>query len=229
MTTGAPSGFSTPNQNASVTVQVNATSLSIEQTSVIIGQNLQTDARVVLAGVAPGGGLAVTVTSNDPSRLLLSTDPTAAGARSISLSVAGGGRATPTFYVQALGSSGNATYTASAPGFGNATQTVTLASSGFVISSPFGLGANFFTTTRCDRSEHHGIRGSTGWVTELRDDAAVAWWFFSQCSSYQRQYGDRNHYDFAGDNQWRIQQWHNAIPPGKFGKYDTYSGCPGRV
>ena len=91
LTTGTPSGFSTPNQNASVTVQVNATSLSIEQTSVIIGQNLQTDARVVLAGVAPSGGLAVTVTSNDPSMLLLSTGPTAAGAATISLSVASRG------------------------------------------------------------------------------------------------------------------------------------------
>ena len=57
LTTGAPAGFSAPNQNASVTVSVNPASLSIEQASVVIGQNLETDARVVLAGVAPGGGL----------------------------------------------------------------------------------------------------------------------------------------------------------------------------
>ena len=140
LTTGAPAGFSAPNQNASVTVSVNPASLSIEQASVVIGQNLETDARVVLAGAAPGGGLTVNITSNDPSRLLLSADPTPAGAASIQFVIPGGNRTTPMFYVQALAGSGNASYTASASGFGNVTQTLTLAPSGFVISGPFGFG-----------------------------------------------------------------------------------------
>jgi len=147
LTIATPSGFTTPGSNTSVQAQVNPTTLTIQQTDLTVGQNLQTDARVVLVGTAPGGGLTVTVTSNDPSRLLLSTDPTAAGSQSIQLVVAGGGRQTPTFYVQALANSGTATYTASAPGFGSATQTVTFGPSGFVLASPFGLGANFFTTT----------------------------------------------------------------------------------
>jgi len=126
---------------------VNPTSLAVQQTDLTVGQNLQTSAFVTLVGTAPGGGLTVTVTSNDPSKLLLSTDPTAAGTQSIDLLVAGGGRQTPTFYVQALANSGTATYVASANGFGSATQTVTFGPSGFVLASPFGLGANFFTTT----------------------------------------------------------------------------------
>jgi len=147
LTIATPSGFATATSNTSVQAQVNATTLSIQQTDLTVGQNLQTSAFVTLVGTAPAGGLTVNVTSNDPSKLLLSTDPTAAGTQSIQLSVAGGGRQTPTFYVQALANSGSATYTASANGFGSATQTVNFGPSGFVLASPFGLGANFFTTT----------------------------------------------------------------------------------
>jgi len=147
LTITPPSGFTTPNSNASVQVQVNPTTLSIHQTDLTVGQNLQTSAFVTLAGTAPPGGLTVTITSNDPSKLLLSTDPTAAGSASIQLPVSPGGHQTLNFFVQALANNGTATYTASAPNFGSATQTVSFGPSGFVLASPFGLGADFFTTT----------------------------------------------------------------------------------
>ena len=88
----------------------------------------------------------MTLTSNDPSKLLLSaTDPTAAGSASISSLIRAGGSSTPPFYVYGLGNSGTATYSASAGGF-TATGTVTLAKSGFVLVTPFGLGADFTAT-----------------------------------------------------------------------------------
>jgi len=152
LTIAAPAGFSTPNSNTSVQAQVNATTLSIQQTDLIVGQNLETSAVVTLAGTAPPEGLTVTITSNDTSKLLLSKDPSAAGSQSIQFVLPGGGHQTPTFLVQSLVSSGTATYTATASGFGSATQTVTFGPSGFVIASPFGLGANFFTTTAAANS-----------------------------------------------------------------------------
>jgi len=140
-----PSGFSTPTQNASVSATVNPTTLAIQQTDAVVGQNLETDAFVFLAGTAPSQGLTVSISSNSPN-LLLSKDPTAAGTQTIEFVIPGGGSRTPTFYVQALANSGSATYTATASGFGNATQSVTFGPSGFVIAGPLGLGQNFPTS-----------------------------------------------------------------------------------
>jgi len=146
LTVVPPSGFSTPAQNASVSAQVNPTTMSIQQTDPVVGQNLETDAFVFLAGTAPSQGLTVSISSSDPSKLLLSKDPTTAGTQTIEFVIQGGGSRTPTFYVQALANSGTATYTATASGFGTATQTVTFGPSGFVIASPLGLGQDFSTS-----------------------------------------------------------------------------------
>jgi hypothetical protein len=114
--------------------------------NVTVGYKLQTTGQVTLQGVAPSA-LTVTLVSNDPSKVLLSKTPNGAGTASITLNVPAGFSATPDFYIQGMASSGMATYTASAPGFGSANGAVTLTPSGFVLSGPFGLGANFFTTS----------------------------------------------------------------------------------
>jgi hypothetical protein len=143
----APAGFSTPAQHRTLAAQVNAASMSISQEHSVVGQNLQTNARINLVGVAPAGGLTVNITSNDPARLLLSTSPTTAGTASLTLTIPAGFSLSPLFYPQALGNAGSVTYTATAPGFGTATGTVALAPSGFVIGSPFGFGVPILTTT----------------------------------------------------------------------------------
>jgi len=115
--------------------------VSFDQPTQTIGQNLQVANQIFLQGAAPGTGLTVSVTSNDPARLLLSTSPTAQGTGSLSLSIPGGGRQTPVFYVQALAGSGTAQVTADAGGsFGTATDNVTFGPSGFIIFGPQGPG-----------------------------------------------------------------------------------------
>jgi len=145
LTAGVPSGFSKPASGNTLNTTVNPAGLV--PANVTVGNNLEANANVVLNGVAPPVGLQVTLTSNSPNKLLLSTTPTGAGMASISVTVPGGFSVSPDFYVYGLGTSGTVNYTASAPGFGSTTGAVTLAPSAIVISGPFGLGTTSFTTT----------------------------------------------------------------------------------
>ena len=115
--------------------------------NVTVGQNLETEAVVRLDAEAPSGGLLITLTSDDPSRLLLSQAPDAIGSASIGVRITGGRRASPEFYVQGLTNSGIAKYTASAAGYGNATGEVALVQSGVVIAGPSKLGNPLVTTS----------------------------------------------------------------------------------
>ena len=112
-----------------------------------IGRNLEAFASIKLSEPAPEGGLEITVTSNDPSRLLLAQLPEQAGAKSITLKVNHEYAESPDFYIQAVGGLGDATFTASAPGYEMATGAVTIAPSAILISGPFQSTA-FRTTTR---------------------------------------------------------------------------------
>ncbi len=131
-----PPGFTTP-AGGGDTLTVTVQQTQILPSNATVGQGLETTARVVLQGAAPQD-LPVTITSNDPSKLLLSSDPAAAGQASITLKINAGGSQTPPFYVYGLASSGSVTYSASAAGFGSANGTVTLAKAGFVVSGPLG-------------------------------------------------------------------------------------------
>jgi hypothetical protein len=116
--------------------------------SVTVGANLETTARVKLDDVATAGGLQVTLTSNNPSQVRLSTKANEAGSASITTMVHDGFRLSPEFFVQGFANSGSVTYTASAPGQTNGEATVTLVPSCIVIGGPFGLGkASFLATT----------------------------------------------------------------------------------
>jgi hypothetical protein len=100
-----------------------------------IGQFLQDSCYALLpGGTAPSGGVHVTVQSNSPL-VTFSTTATGAGSASIGFDIPAGGNIAY-FYVQSLGSSGSASYTATAPGYGPGTANVTMMPSGIVILGP---------------------------------------------------------------------------------------------
>ena len=87
------------------------------------------------------------ITSNDTSKLLVSNDPGAQGSQEININIgANVSTNSISFYVQALVSSGSATYTVSDPGdgFTPVTGTITFTPSGFVIGPPNGPGTSTF-------------------------------------------------------------------------------------
>ena len=103
--------------------------------NVTVGQHLEVAATVALSEPAPAEGLQVTLTSDDPTLVLLSSSPENKGTASIVVSVRPGRRDSSEFYVQGLGKTATATYTASAPGALSGTGTVTIAPSGIIITT----------------------------------------------------------------------------------------------
>ena len=93
---------------------------------------------VLLGEPAPEGGLDVTLTSSDASKLLLSADSEKVGAESITLHIpAGENRAT--YHLQGLADSGMVTHTATGKGYRTREAPVTLAPSGImVVYAPYG-------------------------------------------------------------------------------------------
>lgn len=139
----APAGFSTPRAPfTSVIAKVLALTFVMED--IPIGQNLQAGGNVGLLEPAPAGGMTVTITSEDPSRLLLSAKDTEKGSASLAVKIPAG-ESGGTFFLQALGGSGTAAYTASGPGYEKRTARVILTPAGFIIAGPNSImrsGAN---------------------------------------------------------------------------------------
>jgi hypothetical protein len=110
-----------------------------------IGRNLQTSMNGSLSVAAPPvTGVQLTITSADPSRLLVSTSATAVGGASITVTVGGNQTFIPNFFLHALAGSGTAQFTTSAPGYATDTSTVTLTPSGFIINSPSVINTTTF-------------------------------------------------------------------------------------
>jgi hypothetical protein len=114
-----------------------------------VGANLQVQASGSLNASAPSA-MTITITSGDPTKVLLSNSPSAAGFASIPVAVGSGnglnGVGFPTFYVQALQPAGSVVLTASVPsGWASGTITVNLTPSGFVLIGPNGTGQDFGT------------------------------------------------------------------------------------
>ena len=103
-----------------------------------IGRGLQEAGTLLIGQLPPPGGLNVTLTSNNPTQLLLSKSATEQGSPSITLSIPAGSFSA-SYFIQAFGTTGVATYSASAPGYGSRTGTIALAQSGAVLFAPFGL------------------------------------------------------------------------------------------
>ena len=132
-----PPGYTAPT-DGSKTVQVTVADGGCLAGNITVGRNLETTMRVGLNGIAPPGGVSMTVTSNDPSKLRFSKTSAGAGAAAITLSLPENAGASPEFSVDGLASSGTATYTAQASGFGQCTGTVTFAPSGIVFANSSG-------------------------------------------------------------------------------------------
>ena len=183
--------------------------------NVTVGRSLEAPATVTLSSPAPEGGLQVTLTSGDPSRLVLSRSADAAGSASITIPVRAGSGSTPEFYVQGLADRGTVTYTASAPGSGSVEGKVTLAASAIAIAGPGGVGAGdatLQTTVRSrkwritvlnargpQRSGFSGSRGRLGYQGQ-RDEL---------------QSGGGNDLHFAGDHRPGDKpRYHGVSAPG---------------
>src|SRR5262249_30991107 len=123
------SGFN----QGTVDVQVTPNTITLSLDGVVVGKNLQVSSSVGLGTAAPAGTpLPVTITSADPTRVLLSTSATAPGRESITLGVAAGASSTSNFYVQALADAGAVRLTANAPGYAPESANVALQPAGFV-------------------------------------------------------------------------------------------------
>ena len=146
---GTPTGFTTPGQSQnSLSVNVSAAGFNTPVTTTV-GQWLETSQTVTFTselGVNTGGS-EIFITSNDPTKLLLSNDPSAQGTQEINVNIGANVSANSiSFYVQALVSTGSVTYTVSDPGdgFTPVTGTINFTPSGFVIGPPNGPGTSTF-------------------------------------------------------------------------------------
>ncbi|HLA39107.1 MAG TPA: hypothetical protein VJ417_03880, partial [Candidatus Glassbacteria bacterium] len=132
---GTPAGFDIPSSFRQITATVTAPNINIIS-NVTVGKDLQTSVFISL-GVAPPNPVNVTVTSSNPAIAILSTSATTVGSNSVTFS---GVTSTSvgTIIVQGIGR-GSTILTAQAPGYNDATPTVTVDPSGFVINSPSSI------------------------------------------------------------------------------------------
>jgi hypothetical protein len=113
-------------------------------TSTAVGQNLEASVTITGTTPAPVGGLSITLTSSDPSKLVIGSQLNP-GTSPVTLSIPEG-PISFSVYVQALASSGTVTLTAHSPGYTDGTATITLTPSAFVLAGPSGIGVPSFPT-----------------------------------------------------------------------------------
>ncbi|MEO8371032.1 MAG: Ig domain-containing protein [Candidatus Solibacter sp.] len=158
VTVSEPTGFSTPIGNAD-RITANVSPGGVVAPNAVVGRGLEVAAQIALTG-APSVDTVLTLISSDPSRLRFGASATDAGVGTIPIpgcvppapdpanackiiKIRAGQTHSADFYIQALASTGSATYTATIPVFGSSTGTVSFAPSGILIAGPFGLGNSF--------------------------------------------------------------------------------------
>lgn len=166
-----PPGFSTPVEGAALTAAVIIPGIAVTN-ELAIGKNLQVGGVVGLGDPAPEGGAAITLTSDDPTRLLLSPSETDVGSKSLVITIPAGGF-NARFYLQSLADTGRVTYTATAQGYAGRTGTVMLAPSGVVLlPKPYG------PPDEAEVLRKEGGAGTSGFVSRLSVGGSmplVAW------------------------------------------------------
>jgi hypothetical protein len=162
-----PPGFAAPSQFGAVAAIVKLPGISVTE-RVAIGQNLQIAAYVSLGALAAGGGVQVTLASDDPKQLLLSAGPTEKGSSAITITIPEG-RNNGEYHLHALGSSGMATYKATARGYLSRTGTISLTPSGVVVVGPLTLPEG-----QLIRSDAAGGARAHGFVTSLSPGAPTS-------------------------------------------------------
>ena len=132
LTPTVPPGFSTPAEFATVIASVEKPGLAVSD-ELTVGKNLQVPG-VLCLGETPGPeGLTVSLTSSDPSRLLLSKNKDELGSGTIEFELKAG-ELTAQYYLQALSDSGLITYKAMASGFRSRIGQVALSPSGIIVA-----------------------------------------------------------------------------------------------
>jgi hypothetical protein len=126
------SGFTPVVDRSTLNFRVIQPNMRLLSPTMTVGNKLQSFGLIFLGAPAPSGGLNITLTSNDPARLLLSASGTQAGSPSITVNVPAG-QATANYFVQGNASSGSVVYTVQASGFPTVTGSVDLTPSGIVI------------------------------------------------------------------------------------------------
>jgi len=124
--TGSATGYTTGSVTANITVN------SMSMPNVTVGKNLQTSS-VVTFGVAPSAAIDITLTSSDPSKVIVSNALTSGGTGSATVHVNASSTTSVGFFIQGLADSGTVTLTAKAAGYVDTTSTVTLAPSGIIV------------------------------------------------------------------------------------------------
>jgi hypothetical protein len=137
LTATGPADFTTPAQYRTMSATVMQANL-LPCIGMVVGKHLQQVCTIQTLTPAGTGGLPITVTSNHPSLLKVAATGTVAGSDSITVTIPDGQTLT-TFYLQSLGDSGTVSFTATAPGYPDKTQTVTLVPSGVVITGMYGF------------------------------------------------------------------------------------------
>jgi hypothetical protein len=154
-----PANFSVPAKLASVIATVALPTFAIPN-GIMIGKDLQAGAAVGLGQAAPPEGVELTLTSGDPSKLLIASSASEKGSGSLVMKVPGGSFGASVF-LQALDNSGKVTYTASAPGYQTRSAEVLLEESGFVIAGPLSF-------------PHSGFKREPGFYTSLAGHVKTA-------------------------------------------------------
>jgi hypothetical protein len=133
-----PAPFSTPSANTpfeNVLIEVSTPGLGVTS-GVTVGNKLEIQGQINLGAPAPQpNGVTVTLTAS--AGLLLSTSDTQIGKSSIALSIPAGG-VIGTYFIQAQGTSGTISYSATAPGYNSGTGKITLSPSGPVLLGNIG-------------------------------------------------------------------------------------------
>ena len=148
-------GFETPSNFQSIQATVTNSFVAFAGVtgapSAVLGKNLQVPVTAVLGEPAPAGNLEITITSADPSKVLLSSAANLPGADSVIVTVPAGSTTVPTIYAQGLDAVGTVALNVTAAGFIGNPFSITLAPSGFafMVASTFTLET---TTSRRLRS-----------------------------------------------------------------------------
>ncbi len=164
--TASANGYSPASVRATV---INSATIQINNQATV-GQHLENLNSMVLGAQAPAGGVPVTlsVATGSIGLMQLAVNPADPGSNSIVVTVPAG-QSTATYYVYAVQSSGTATYSASAPGYASATDTVTLAPSGIDIfeTTPSGM---LTCATSCSVSLSAGAQTFAVFTNQLSTD-----------------------------------------------------------
>ena len=115
---------------------------TITVSNATVGQNLQVPITITLSPPPPSP-VTLTITSSSPGQVLVG-NPDDPGASGLSTVISADTTSVST-YVKALASSGTVNITVHIGGYTDGVGVVTLGQSGFVISSPNGVGASFTT------------------------------------------------------------------------------------